>query len=307
MPRKITTGKVGGPILGEMSVTDSTFSSVKEGENIILAPTVDGSGNGFVDVTSDLIVNNGKTLRLNELSANGSNFVGLSAPASLTSNFTYTLPNSFPDTSGKVLVSDTSGSMSWIATSLTVANRSAADPGPYYLAMCDQTTGSEDTLSISSASLSFVPQTGTLSTTNISVTGITATGTSVITTADINGGNIDGTVIGNATPAAGTFTTLSATSITETSSIVYKENVNPIANALESILDLVGVTYDRKDGTSKNEAGLIAEETAKVLPNIVTFKDGSPEGINYTKLSAYLIESVKSLKSEIEDLKKEIK
>ena len=304
MPRKITTGKVGGPILGELSVVESKFTSVKAGENISLEPTVDGSGNGFVDVASDLIIKNSKSLRLSEATVNGSNYIGITAPDTLASDYVFTMPNSFPDTNNKVLASDTSGNMSWIASSLAVQNRSAADPGPYYLAMSDQTSGAEDTLSISSTSLSFVPLTGTLSTTNISVTGINATGTSVIATADINGGNIDGTVIGNATPAAGTFTTLSATSITETSSIAYKENVNPITNALESVLDLAGVTYDRKDGTSKNEAGLIAEETAKVLPNVVTFKDGHPEGINYTKLSAYLIEAVKSLKSEIEELKK---
>ena len=39
----------------------------------------------------------------------------------------------------------------------------------------------------------------------------TFTGTVTIPTADINGGNIDGTVIGGASAAAGTFTTLNAT------------------------------------------------------------------------------------------------
>lgn len=92
--------------------------------------------------------------------------------------------------------------------------------------------------------------------------------------------------------------------ITETSSIALKENVMPIENALDSILQLVGVTYDRKDGSTKSEAGLIAEDVNRVLPNLVT-KDskGKPQGINYSKLSAYLIEAVKSLKSEIDSLK----
>jgi len=41
-----------------------------------------------------------------------------------------------------------------------------------------------------------------------------------------------------------------------------------------------------------------------ILPNIVT-KDGNgnPEGINYTKLSVYLIDAIKTLKKEIEDLR----
>ena len=96
-----------------------------------------------------------------------------------------------------------------------------------------------------------------------------------------------------------------AGTITENSSIVYKENVNPIMGALDAITSLVGVTYDRKSGTNKNEAGLIAEEVYKVLPNLVEMtEDGKPHGIMYTKLTAYLIEAVKSLKAEIDSLKK---
>lgn len=110
-------------------------------------------------------------------------------------------------------------------------------------------------------------------------------------------------------PSTGTMTVtaLSAGTITETSSIVYKENISPIENGLDTILNLVGVTYDRKDGSRKNEAGLIAEDTAKILPNLVTFKDGKPDGINYSKLSAYLIEAVKTLTHEISIIKEKVK
>jgi len=98
--------------------------------------------------------------------------------------------------------------------------------------------------------------------------------------------------------------TLTVTNIVESSSITLKENINPIENALDSILRLTGVVYDRKDGSRKNEAGLIAEQVNEILPNLVT-KDinGNPEGINYTKLGAYLIEAVKSLKKEIDVIK----
>ena len=98
--------------------------------------------------------------------------------------------------------------------------------------------------------------------------------------------------------------TLTVTGLTESSSITLKENVNPITDALNSVLQLCGVTYDRRDGSRKNEAGLIAEDVVNVLPNLVTCdKNGKPEGINYTKLSAYLIEAIKSLKTEINELK----
>jgi hypothetical protein len=92
--------------------------------------------------------------------------------------------------------------------------------------------------------------------------------------------------------------------LTENSSIVYKENVNPITNALDAVMQLVGVTYDRKDGSRKDEAGLIAEDVDKILPNLVTHKeDGSADGIQYTKLTAYLLEAIKTLKTEIDELK----
>jgi hypothetical protein len=99
--------------------------------------------------------------------------------------------------------------------------------------------------------------------------------------------------------------TLTVTAFVESSSIALKENISPINNALDLILKLTGVTYDRKDGTGKNEAGLIAEHVNKILPNLVS-KDakGKPTGIHYTKLTAYLIEAVKMLQSEIDELKK---
>jgi hypothetical protein len=93
--------------------------------------------------------------------------------------------------------------------------------------------------------------------------------------------------------------------LTESSSATLKENITPISGALDLILQLTGVIYDRQDGSRKNEAGLIAEEVNKVLPNLITLDDqGIPLGVQYTKLTAYLIEAVKSLKAEIDQLKK---
>ena len=97
---------------------------------------------------------------------------------------------------------------------------------------------------------------------------------------------------------------ITASSFTETSSIALKQNINPISEALTAILSLNGVTYDRKDGSTKNEAGLIAEEVFNILPNLCSVdNNGKPQGINYTKLTAYLIEAVKELKQEIDALR----
>jgi hypothetical protein len=93
--------------------------------------------------------------------------------------------------------------------------------------------------------------------------------------------------------------------VTELSSIAFKQNVRPLENPLASITQLSGVTYDRRDGSLHNEIGLIAEEVYKTIPDLVTLDgQGRPYGIQYTKLTAYLIECIKDLNNQIAELKK---
>jgi hypothetical protein len=97
---------------------------------------------------------------------------------------------------------------------------------------------------------------------------------------------------------------LTAENIVETSSIRYKENVNPILDSFDIVSKLNGVTYNRIN-TKKFEAGLIAEDVEKIAPHLVSKNaDGSVEGVHYTKLTVYLLEVVKTLMNEIEELKK---
>ena len=131
-------------------------------------------------------------------------------------------------------------------------------------------------------------QVGNLTLSGITPSTSTTTGALVVTGGVGVGGNL---FVGGA--------------LTESSSVTLKENITPIDGALDLILQLTGVIYDRRDGSRKNEAGLIAEEVNKVLPNLITLDDqGIPLGVQYTKLTAYLIEAVKSLKAEIDQLKK---
>jgi hypothetical protein len=98
--------------------------------------------------------------------------------------------------------------------------------------------------------------------------------------------------------------TLSTTIFNETSSIALKENFRPIDDALDKILQLTGLIYDRKDGSNKDEVGLIAEDVDQIIPNIVgKDKDGKPSNIAYQRLTAYLVEAVKQIKQEIDQLK----
>ena len=148
---------------------------------------------------------------------------------------------------------------------------------------------------------------GTLSwaTNSVSISDETTNATRYLTFAAATSGTASTVYVSSTkflvNPSTGVLTSVS---FTESSSIALKENVAPIENALDAIMRLVGVTYDRRDGSKKEEAGLIAEEVDKVLPNLVTKdQDGRPDAIHYTKLTAYLIEAVKSLKAEINGLK----
>jgi hypothetical protein len=91
--------------------------------------------------------------------------------------------------------------------------------------------------------------------------------------------------------------------VTETSSIDYKENVKPL-EFNDAIYNVNAVKYDFKDGSQKDEVGVIAEELYKVLPDLVTTKDGKPEAVKYTKMTMYLLEALKKQNQEIQELKK---
>jgi hypothetical protein len=94
-----------------------------------------------------------------------------------------------------------------------------------------------------------------------------------------------------------------AGTITENSSLRYKENVETIHNGLDKVLQMRGVTYNKKDGSVK-EVGVIAEEIYDVLPEVVLKNEkGEIDSVSYGRIVGVLIEAIKDLKKEIEDLK----
>jgi hypothetical protein len=282
MPRKITSGRVGGPVLGSLSTGTNTFSSIETNANIVFTP----DGTGTTEFTKDIFTSGEAGVRFGD---GDTNYALIKAPAALAGNYTLTLPADDGATNN-VLKTDGSGVLSWSAAALAVADRSAADNTTYYITMADSTSGTEDTLSIASDRMSFVPNPGRLSVNQIRSTSSQASSSTTTGSLVVTGG-------------VGIGGQLTAVSIVETSSIALKENVNPIQNALASVLQLRGVTYDRLD-SKEHESGLIAEWTEEVLPELVTRDiNNDVVGIKYTKLTAYLIEAIKTLSTEIDKLK----
>jgi|UniRef100_A0A6C0JFH5 ubiquitin len=78
-----------------------------------------------------------------------------------------------------------------------------------------------------------------------------------------------------------------------------KTNIEPIPNALEKVLQLRGVTFDKIDGDDRRHAGVIAQEVEKVLPEVVyTDKDGM-KSVAYGNVIGLLIEAIKEIKEKI--------
>ncbi|MCM8823217.1 MAG: tail fiber domain-containing protein, partial [Candidatus Omnitrophica bacterium] len=103
-----------------------------------------------------------------------------------------------------------------------------------------------------------------------------------------------------------------ATGSWQSSDIKFKENIVPIDNALDKILKLEGVSFNWKREEYKDKGfpqgrhfGLIAQEVEKVLPEVVNTSE-EEKSISYTELIPVLINAIKELRVENEELKSRI-
>ena len=93
------------------------------------------------------------------------------------------------------------------------------------------------------------------------------------------------------------------------SDLTMKENVSTIDNALDMISSLTGNTFDWKSnagiwGLEGGDTGIIAQEVEKLkLPGVTKKRGDGTIGVRYDRLIPVLIEAIKELKSEINELK----
>jgi hypothetical protein len=325
MGRRTSGQQTGFQSIGNIQANASTLTTSQTNQDLTLDPNGTGVINVSADttITGDLTIANQGDLRLREASGNGTNYIAQQAATSMAANYTITWPAAVTTTNGFVLTSQTDGTLSWASAG---GNIPVSDPGStatiHYPFFGTASGSLPTTLSpLARTNLAFVPSTGELSsdigrhaniigsTSNSGTitirgtsSGTKATASVLLTDAVASSTTLTGTLV--VTGGVGISGQVTATTVVETSSIAFKQNVMPLTNALDAILQLVGVTYDRKDGETKNEVGLIAEEVYKVAPNLVTLDEhGNPYGLYYTKITAYLIESIKSLKQELDELK----
>ena len=171
------------------------------------------------------------------------------------------------------------GIVTSLITSLTLAPQTASNPSLSFIG--DTTTG---LFSPGAGQQTFVSVGASVL--NINPSGINVTG--IITSTSVSTGN----VVSSGIVTAQDFDALS--------DINYKENINTVNNALLKVEQLRGVKFDWKE-TGSPSYGVIAQELEQVLPELVHGND--PKTVNYNGIIGVLIEAIKELKAEVEELK----
>jgi len=95
---------------------------------------------------------------------------------------------------------------------------------------------------------------------------------------------------------------VTATDFNSLSDANYKENVATVDSALSKVDQLRGVKFDWRE-SGLPSYGVIAQELQEVLPELVHGND--PKTVNYNGIVGVLIEAIKELKAEVEELKKD--
>ncbi|MCA9294494.1 MAG: tail fiber domain-containing protein [Phycisphaerales bacterium] len=86
----------------------------------------------------------------------------------------------------------------------------------------------------------------------------------------------------------------------------WKQNISAIPSALDKLGQLRGVYFDwDADHGGRHDIGMIAEEVGAVLPEIVQYEENGVDaiGMDYAKLTPLLVEAVKALKAENEQMR----
>ena len=138
-------------------------------------------------------------------------------------------------------------------------------------------------------------------------TGISVSGTAVTNTLSTSGGSIGGAIaVTGAITATGEVTAYY-------SDLRLKTNIVPIADALEKVEAINGVTFDPNDAAlalgidDRHQMGVIAQEIEAVAPELVC--DSAFAGyktVRYDKLTALLIEAVKELSAKVKTLEAQV-
>lgn len=97
--------------------------------------------------------------------------------------------------------------------------------------------------------------------------------------------------------------------VTANSDVTLKTNIKTITNALEKVISLRGVEYDKID-SGEHQIGVIAQEVEQIIPEVVYPKGDYPDyekkSVAYANLVALLIEAIKEQNQRIDELERRL-
>jgi hypothetical protein len=152
-----------------------------------------------------------------------------------------------------------------------------------------------------SISTSATSNTGTVTSvaTGSGCSGGTITSSGTITVGGGNGLSQSSTGLLMSGSYTGTFT--ASADVVAFSDEKLKDNIQTLDGS--KVFDMRGVSFNRNDQDGKLSSGVIAQELEHIAPELIHESEDGTKGVAYGNTVGYLIEAIKLLKAEIEELK----
>jgi hypothetical protein len=138
---------------------------------------------------------------------------------------------------------------------------------------------------------------------NVSELNVTTSDGSFILKGNDGGSIITALTVNMAAAGAATFNN----DVTAFSDKRLKTDISNIENGLDKVMQMQGVQYKRNDvENAQQQIGVLAQDIEAILPEVVLTADDKMQtkSVDYGKITAVLIEAIKELKAEIDELKR---
>ena len=138
---------------------------------------------------------------------------------------------------------------------------------------------------------------------NVSELNVTTSDGNFILKGNDGGSIITALTVNMAAAGAATFNN----DVTAFSDKRLKTDISSIENGLDKVMQMQGVQYKRNDvENAQKQIGVLAQDMEAILPEVVLTADNEMQtkSVDYGKITAVLIEAIKELKAEIDELKR---
>ena len=305
---QVTLAKIANQAANTVLVRDANSSGVVSAKAVTNTQILIGDGTGFTAaaLSGDVTMTNGGAVTIaaqaveNSMLADdavGADELAANAvvEASIVDN-AVTLAKMAGIARGKLIIGDASGNPSVIGPGN--ANQVLTSDGTD-IAFADAAGASSlaaDNLTAGDAAVVLSTTSGTITIDNA------ANDADIIFKGTDGGADITALTLDMSAAGAATFNN----DITAFSDKRLKTDIKPITNGLNKVMQMQGVYYKRNDvENAKEQVGVLAQDMEQILPEVVLTADDDiqTKSVDYGKICSVLIEAIKELKDEIEELK----